>query len=332
MSRHRHFCTYFDHRYLPRGLALLSSLEATCPRFTLWVLTLSDEASGFLAEANLPNVRVVPLQALEAGDPALAFSRANRSLVEYYFTCTPCLPRFLMATDNTIDEITYLDSDLYFFSSPEPLFDAMGDASVAIVPHRFSPRSASTHGKYGEFNVGWLTFRNDSAGLACLDWWRARCIEWCHDHVEADRYADQKYLDQFQARFGGVHIVRHPGANLAPWNVGTHRIEEDGNGALVDGLPLVFFHFQGLRQVSARVYDSNLTGYGARLSRVLRTRVFAPYLSTLGQKDALVAARLAPATSASIRRQSIGLGRIRARVSGWARLALAALSGNLVRT
>ena len=32
-------------------------------------------------------------------------------------------------------------------------------------------------GKYGNFNVGWLAFKNSLESLALLDWWATKCIE-----------------------------------------------------------------------------------------------------------------------------------------------------------
>ena len=69
--RHRHYCTYFDHRYLPLGLALHESLMRHGGEFTLWVLAFDREAAEFLEAAALPNVRVGPLETLEAFDPEL---------------------------------------------------------------------------------------------------------------------------------------------------------------------------------------------------------------------------------------------------------------------
>lgn len=329
---HRHFCTYFDHRYLVQGLALYNSLRANCEEFTLWVLALDVEAEIGLDRIDLPHLRVVSLAALEEFDTDLRACRSTRTLVEYYFTCSPCLPRYLLQHEPGMPGITYLDSDLFFFTSPEPLFAELVGSSVGIVPHRFSPRAARSHARFGHYNVGWLTFFRNAEGVACLEWWRERCIEWCYDRPEPDRYADQKYLEGFESRFAGVHVIRNSGANLAPWNVANHAITLHGEIPCADGSPLVFFHFQGLRALAGGFYDSNLASYGAHLTPVLRSHVFRPYLHAL--RSAQTAARAADAIirdSSRIRRNAKGLKGLRYALGRAARAAKAAITRNVVR-
>ncbi len=282
----RHFCTYFDHRYLVQGLALHASLQRHSPASTLWVLCLSDECVAFLRNADLRGMRLISLGMLEQEDHELASVRHTRSLVEYYFTCSPCFPRYLLHNYPEIDAITYLDADLYFFSSMEPVFEELGEAQIGITPHRYPARKAADLLQYGRFNVGWLTFRRGEHALACLDWWRARCIEWCYDRVEPGRFADQKYLDGFSELFPSVHAISNVGANLAPWNVADADISLHDDVVIVDGTPLVFFHFQGLRQISHGTYDTNLDDYGARLTPALRQLVYQPYLEALRKAGA----------------------------------------------
>ncbi|MBS0226286.1 MAG: glycosyl transferase [Proteobacteria bacterium] len=324
---HRHYCTYFDHRYLPIGLALHASLQRVGGEFTLWVLALDKEAGDFLSNSGLPDIRVVPLEALEAFDPELKATEGTRSRIEYYFTCSPCLPRYLLATQG-MDAITYLDSDLSFFSSPEPLFEELGEQSVLITPHRFSGTAARTHAKFGRYNVGWLTFRSDVTGMACLDWWRERCIEWCFDRVELDRYADQKYLDHFEELFREVKPTAHPGANLAPWNVASQPVTMENGIVQVAGRPLIFFHFQGLRRVDNDTYDSNLTSYGARLTPALRDGVFRPYIADLRDARTVVSRHSTAHEEQNLRRA--GLSRIRLTASHLWKTLRARIAGNLI--
>lgn len=324
----RHYCTYFDEGYLSRGLVLYRSLRAIGEPFRLWVLALTPTCAERLRALALPDVEVHALEALEAADPELLAVKGSRSRVEYYFTCSPCWPRRVLALTPEADSITYLDADLAFFASPEPLHTALAQGHVSIIPHRFAPRVPARFRRSGVYNVAWLGFRRSAEGLACLDWWRARCLEWCHDRYEPERYADQKYLEGFSKHFPGVVVLDHPGANLAPWNVDGHKLH-DGGGVTVDGQPLVFFHYQGLRAVGGGWFDVNLLPYRARLVPVLRDAVYRPYLRGLAAVEAELAGRGLGATALSQRRAGVpALRRWASRIAG---LGLAAAHRQLLR-
>ena len=135
------YCCYFDHRYLPRGLTMIRSLRRVERDAEVWVLCLNDAAYKALAALNEPGVRLVALSEIEAGDEALSGAKSDgRSLVEYYFTLTPSLIRFVM-THSGADIVSYLDGDLYFFANPRPIYDEMADQSVLLIPHGFVPAS-----------------------------------------------------------------------------------------------------------------------------------------------------------------------------------------------
>lgn len=290
----RHFCTCFDKGYASRGLALHRSLLRHGGSFHLWILCLDTETHAMLEKLHLRHVSLVPLAVLEQHDPELLAAKSRRSRVEYYFTLTPCFPSFLLQTRPEIDLITYLDADLFFYRSPSPIWQEMSDADVVIIPHRFPPAKIDCE-KYGKYNVGWVSFRRSPNGLACLAWWKAQCLEWCHDHLdEQGRYADQKYLDSFPALFDGVHAVTHPGANLAPWNLAGHRVWAEDGAIMVDDHPLLFYHFHNLTKVGERRFDAGLVRYEVQASSVVEELIYQPYLREL------------------IRRGSLPLGNIRA--------------------
>jgi len=272
----RHFCTYFDKNYASFGLALHTSLRRHCPDFKLWVLCLDDETFEFLERLAQPDLTPIRLAELEAAEPELLAVKSQRSRVEYIFTCTPCLPLHVLRRDRSIDLITYLDADLWFTASPELLFDEIGERSVAIVPHRFSPGLEHLE-ENGRYNVGWITFRRDEPGLTCLQDWRSRCLEWCFLRHEPGRYADQKYLDEWPTRFPGVCVLEHLGANLGLWNIRGLDVQSRHGLIQVSGQPLVFFHFHGLRRPRLWVFCLNSPFYQVRLSLALRQLVLKPY-------------------------------------------------------
>ena len=274
------FCTYFDHRYAEQGLAMISSLTRFEKKAVVWVLALTEECEALLHKIALPSIQVVPLPALLKKRPALEKVQNQRGPVEFYFTANPVFVRFCLEKIPKNQLLTKVDSDLYFYQSPRPVFERAQGHSVIITPHRF-PAALRDRERYGKFNTGWVSLRNNRAGMACARDWEQQCLQWCHDRPEPKRYADQKYLDAWPKRHQGVRILKHPGANLANWNVGEADLVWDGAKVWVNGQPLLFYHFSGLHRLADRVFDPQWHQYDLKPSSILIHRVYRPYLSAL---------------------------------------------------
>lgn len=281
-----HFCTLFDRAYLTRGLALYTSLQHHAGPFRLWALCLDEPTYHMLRRLALPHLVPIALADFERGDDALLAAKQNRSKTEYYFTCTPALIQYLLQRHPQIDELTYIDADMALFSSPQPAFDALGDGLIGIVAHRF-PQRLQRLERLGRFNVGWLIFRRSPSALACIAWWREQCIEWCYDRYEPGRFADQKYLDAWPATFNGVRVIDHPGVNLAPWNLGRHRVSIRDGCVYADDRPLIVYHYHGLRQRSPTLYDTQLQHYGIWRPAKVLAAIYRPYIALLEALAAL---------------------------------------------
>jgi hypothetical protein len=275
-----HYCTYFDNRYLPRAIALYQSLINYDKNFILWALCFDDQSYRRLIDLNFPGVRPISLADFLSNDQELVKARNNRSFIEFYFTCSPSLPLYVFNNDSSVEQVTYLDADLYFFHDPEPIFQEIGVSSVAIIPHRF-PKQIAYLQSTGIYNVGWITVRRDAEGLACLYRWRDQCLDWCYDRIEGTRYADQGYLNEWPDRYKNLVILQHKGANLAPWNLKNHEIHTSNRTVLVDTDPLVFFHFQSLARVSVGIYKLNYRRYRVIPSSFIKKNIYAPYIKLL---------------------------------------------------
>jgi hypothetical protein len=284
----RVYCSYFDHNYLARGLALYHSLQRHSPGAQLWVLCLSEACHEALAALDLPGLVPVPLADFEAANPDVAATRPNRSLIEYYFTCSPAWMLYVLENAPDAEWVTYLDSDLFFFASPDPIYDEIRDAAFGIIPHRFS-RGLEDQRRFGLYNVGWVSVRRRGDGISALRWWRERCIEWCHDRVEGDRFADQRYLDRLPELFDGVQVISHLGANLAPWNLADCRLAWNNDRVEVDGqYPLLFFHFYGVKRSGGYYFNSHRL-YGAPFSGLVKHKLYEPYTAALTQAGRVAA-------------------------------------------
>ena len=243
----RSFCTYFDNNYLIYGLTMFRSLKKTGMDFQLFVLCLDDVVFEKLASLD-ERVTPIRLSDLESYDRELLACKNTRSIVEYYFTISPCLPLYLFHKYPELEMLAYLDSDLYFFSSSEPVFEELGEKSLLIFEHDFSKSPEQISDLYGRFNVAFQIYRNNKTGLACLNWWRERCLEWCYDRSENGKFADQKYLDYWPELWGNeVIISKNSGANLAPWNMKKRDLRLEGKQMTVNGQEPLFIHYQGFK-------------------------------------------------------------------------------------
>jgi hypothetical protein len=151
-----------------------------------------------------------------------------------------------------VDNCTYVDADIYFYSSPEPIFNELGENSILITEHRYSPQY-NKELKAGKYCVQFVTFKNDSNGLTALKWWRERCIDWCYARYEDGKFGDQLYLDDWTERFSGVHVLQHLGGGLAAWNVQQYEFRKQ-NGKIIGReistgkeFEVIFYHFHYLK-------------------------------------------------------------------------------------
>ncbi len=312
----------FDSAYLTRGIALYRSLARTNSDFTLFVVCLDEDSLKLLDALAEPSIRSIPLAEIEATDPEFYATKQTRGVVDYYFTLSPVLPLHILRTHPEIDIITCLDADLIFYANPDILYEELGDGAVFIVPHRFADH-LKWREQCGLYNVQCQMFRNDARGLACLNWWRERCVEWCRNELVDGKYADQKYLDEFPRRFDGVVVSQVKGAGLAPWNWMRYDIDiADAGKPTVDGEPLVFYHFQGVKLLSRHLVMNNMGYYGRVMPRKLRYWFYARYVEELRAAAEWIQQRTGREASNSFSSKREGLSRLRTYASAMLRNSL----------
>ena len=251
------FCTLFNSVYLSRGLAMYNSLEKYCNNFHLYIFTFDSESFNCLKSLNLQYATIISLEEFE--DEELLRVKPTRSKGEYFWTCTSSTILYVL-NNYSVDHCTYVDSDLYFFSSPQLLLDEMGDHSILLTPHHYTKKYDQSE-KTGIYCVQFLTFRKNEKGLKALTWWRKSCIEWCFNRFENGKFGDQKYLDDWPERFEGVHVCENLGAGIAPWNMQQYKFANENNRitgteiATGKKFDIIFFHFHSLMFVSQAYFS-----------------------------------------------------------------------------
>ncbi|KAA9009627.1 hypothetical protein F4U94_22950 [Sphingobium limneticum] len=237
--------------YLPKARALADSLKTHHPDAVI-ILCLNDVIPSWL------DLKQEPFDHI--WQPAdLGFSDAWTFTHNVMEICTAVKGRALcrMLEEIEADLYLYMDPDVFVYADLTPISDYMGDAEIGLVPHITKPEetelgvemtemSVVAHGTY---NLGHLVIRNAPAGRAFAKWWDERLTKYCYDDKEYGLFTDQRWCDLAPALFDNVRILREPNMDVASWNVFGRVVEhgkaDDSSPFIVDGYPLLTYHFSG---------------------------------------------------------------------------------------
>lgn len=264
------FCTFFDSYYINKGLALYLSLENVSENFHMYVMAFDKECYERLSSYHLKHMTIECWDKYETG--RIAEIKAERTRAEYCWSCGPSVIHHFISK-HKLESITYLDSDLFFMSDPQLIFDEIGNNSVGITEQGVDNRAAQLYGRYC---VQFMFFRNDKMGIEALTWWKQACLDWCYQRFEGDKYADQKYLDKFPILFRSVHVIKNLGAGVAPWNM--HKYEYVQNGILYKNKKyrIIFTHMHGVKFI-VKERTLHLVSYDAVINAEQKDAFFNKY-------------------------------------------------------
>jgi len=244
------FCTLFDKNYLYKGIALYHSLKETCDDFTLFILCGDRITYDLLDKMNLNNVKLITLQELEKEDADLLFIKNTRTHAEYLWTCKASLILFLFRKNPYLKAMTYLDSDLYFFNEPQPLFHELNDDFVLIIKSDVSVEYKRLLSQ-AQYNTQFIIFKNHPESIKVLEWWREKLIERCYGRPRSIlswknqnmQGADQIHLINWVNQFKGIHVLQNQKQCLLPLNVNKYNISYKNNNIYADKTKIIFYHF-----------------------------------------------------------------------------------------
>ncbi len=243
------FCTLFDINFATQGLVMYESLKKHCDDFHLYIFAFCEDSYKLLSGLNLEKTTIISLSEFE--DEELLKVKPTRTAGEYCWTCSSSTIKYCIEKFN-LDHCTYIDADLCFYSNPKVLVDEMGDKSVLITEHRYTPEYDQTETS-GKYCVQFITFKNDENGLKVLNWWRNACLDWCYAKIEDNKFGDQKYLDDWTQRFDEVHVLEHLGGGVAPWNINNYNFNKIENKIILNekntskNYEVIFYHFHSVK-------------------------------------------------------------------------------------
>ena len=237
-------CTIIARNYLAQARILARSFAEQVPDGRMVVLVLDPDPSTPLTgepfEVLTPHDIMSPV---EFGQMATMYT-----VVELATAVKPWLLEHLLPQ---APAVSYFDPDIEFFSDPRFIDQLAREHGAVLTPHAIEPLprgDALTPGEdvilsAGIYNLGFVSVGGEM-GLAVAKWWQSRLRRECIINPTSWRFVDQRWMDLAPGYFA-PHILRHPGCNVAWWNLPNRDVREYDGRWTVNGEDLVFFHFSG---------------------------------------------------------------------------------------
>jgi len=238
--------------YLGQASVLAASLSRQYPGMKLAVFLLD----GPMDQSEWPHhMNVMPASAvLDRAD--WNQRRCHYDMLEFATCIKAACFLYLFAHGAT--RAAYFDPDIVLFKPIDFLLDAAGDdAEVILTPHILTPMpddgclpSDLSIMRSGIYNLGFVSMRNTERTRAFLGWWDNHLRTMCRDNIDGGLFTDQKWMDFTPSLVEPTKLLRHPGCNVAYWNLHERMPRHTAEGWKVEGPDgslhdLIFFHFSG---------------------------------------------------------------------------------------
>lgn len=245
------FVTIVSNNYLHFARTLMQSVARQHPEADRYCVIVDRDLSH--AEALAEEFSPLPLDVLNLpdGDEFLY----QYDVLELNTAVKPWALAHLLRRG--YGKVVYLDPDIWVY---RPLVDVIemldAGADLVLTPHLLAPvEDASKPGdldvrRAGTYNLGFCALRQSENSLALLAWWQGKLRRHCIVAFEQGIFVDQSWMDLVPGLFANVGILRHPGYNVAYWNIAQRPPSGAEDDYQVLGQPLVFFHFSGLNPLA----------------------------------------------------------------------------------
>jgi hypothetical protein len=280
-------CTIVSPNYLAYARTLAASYLTQHPGHRFYVLIVADLADREIYAGEV----YTPVMLGEIGLADVRREAMKYDILELNTNVKPTFLKYLMGRFD-LEQVVYLDPDIYVYSPLTPIFERLREASAVLTPHITKPYaddkrpSEQDHLYNGTYNLGFVAVRRCEEAYLLLTWWEQRCLERGFSEGRTGLFVDQKWMNLAPGLFENVAILRHAGCNMGYWNLHERELTNEAAAYVVNGRePLCFFHFSGIVVSDPAMLSKNTDRY-TLADRLDLQALFAEYKqAVLGNKD-----------------------------------------------
>jgi len=239
-------CTIISKNYLAHARTFTDSFLKNNPNGKVFLLLVDSADELFEPKKEkftLVNLEQIGIEDLESFCFKYTILEQNTGAKAHFL-------KYLFETYK-LKKLAYFDPDILFSNSLENLWKLLDQKSIVLTPHVTEPIKDSKKPsefdilRSGSYNLGFIALADTETTKNFLDWWKKHLLEHAHADVSRGLFNDQKWIDMVPSLFEDVYIIKHPGYNVAYWNLMQRKVEILNEKINVNGKPLYFFHFSG---------------------------------------------------------------------------------------
>lgn len=250
------FLTVATTGYLAQALVCFESLkrQSEAGRFFIFIPDITEKQLPRL-QADFEKAGFGWVQ-LFACEQMAVFSEAYAKALTYFnsFEISTLskitFSRFLMElVPDKEAQFVFLDSDLYFTAALDESLLSNG-AAIGLTPHtvHLEEREEEVYERFrlGWVNSGFFIFKNAPETVTILNWLEKNIARFGFNLPSHTMFVDQLAISALPVIFHRqVVMLTSEQLNVAYWNLEERRLSKANGQYLVNGLPMVFFHFSG---------------------------------------------------------------------------------------
>lgn len=245
------FVTVAARNYMPKALVWAQTLRAAHPDAKLVLCQPERELDQ---QEELAKHFDLCLTVSNIGLPDFSRFCFRHSLLELATAIKPRLMLHLLNRFPAENKLIFLDPDTWTLSRMEEVETLLENEDILLTPHLLTDED-TVDGiqdnvfrtlRCGIFNLGFLAVRRGAQTTAFLNWWMNKTELFCQADSARGLFVDQRWVDLAMSFFK-LHVLQHPGYNVANWNLSKRALTGQDGHYLVNGSSaLRFFHFSGI--------------------------------------------------------------------------------------
>jgi lipopolysaccharide biosynthesis glycosyltransferase len=264
--------TLCSNNYLAQAITLGNSLLKHNPDY-VFKIGLVDRKTEQVNYNSIPHevieVESIEISAFDQMFKRYSLTELNTAVKPYYFL-------YFFKTLSAADKCIYLDPDILVYQPFTELEEVLEKSEIVITPHFTEPinddkfQAENDFLNAGLYNLGFIALKKGEESRKLIKWWAQRLLTKAYIDFTKGMFTDQIWINFAPLYFEKVNIFRHPGYNMAYWNLherSLNNLWEVQKSNITS--PLVFFHFSGFNPLMPEV----LSKYQDRFSFENRTDI-----------------------------------------------------------